>query len=361
MTELTAYGYVRQIVWIEAGIDASCPGVSCFTSPDAESIWESISYNVRRIGWQGKTRSAPNKNMSWGSRDLPSGLKDNRTTHMVYGKTVAMYELEPCGFATATDEHVSTDPTVSSFKVGDAFEVLQCREFLPEFWLTYDGPQKYKKVPAAYIDVHLNNMDSEDFDADMFTPRGAVQPAEHPYEMPVVGAPQRTDSSGYEVPGASQQEESYGFANEYAEPRRAASEPEYVMPVSAKSEFENDTHDYMMPGVPLVPRHATKPVEHDYMNQDTIDLAVSNSRVRSQTAPPDDSKHDYMNQSVVDKIAEKNQRRELKAKKKQASACKPSGRPSGSGADAHDYQNQTVVDAQAKAIKEMAKRKGTRM
>jgi hypothetical protein len=67
-TDIESYGYVGQVVWFVAGIGCSAAGVACFSSPDAEQAWETMSENVRRVGWgnTGLGKLQRNSNLSFG-------------------------------------------------------------------------------------------------------------------------------------------------------------------------------------------------------------------------------------------------------------------------------------------------------
>ena len=146
--------YVQQVVWVEAGVDAAVAGVSCFSSPDAEHIWESISKNMRRFGWETKTgqrKFSRRSNMSWESIDDSGGGNGGDGgdggdggaggvgQFELFGKMVLVSDLVVAGFGTATDEYTPLKASELKFAAGDVFEVARCRSFLPEFWVVFDG------------------------------------------------------------------------------------------------------------------------------------------------------------------------------------------------------------------------------
>jgi len=100
LTDFKGYGYVKQVVWFEAGPDSTAPGLACFVSGSAEQIWSLVSQHVRSIGWNDSDiKFSRSTNMSWESIDAPNatGTTDTRVTLEVFGKTVVKSDLEPAG------------------------------------------------------------------------------------------------------------------------------------------------------------------------------------------------------------------------------------------------------------------------
>jgi hypothetical protein len=140
-TELKSYGYVKQVVWVETGVDARIPGVTCFSSPDAETIWELVSQHMRKLGWESKggaRKFSRRSNMSWDSIMEPIGAGQGANqgpptaprgdllisrTIQLYGKVVHTCELVVAGFGTALTDFTATKASELSMRAGDVFEV----------------------------------------------------------------------------------------------------------------------------------------------------------------------------------------------------------------------------------------------
>jgi len=235
--DLLRFGYVKQLMWVDAAITCDHPGIFCITTPDAEAIHAAVEDRVKLISDPAtlvRNRSL-RSNMSWTLKAMLDGATAaqppvNAAHVTVLGKSIPEADLGYGGVTIVTSPYTAKKKGELSLSVGDSHDVLQTRAFLADgFWVTSlwakpsgrrgsVGSRKYGLVKASCVQHHEHGFSdlAEDGDDDLLD---GVDPSM--YEKP---------GGMYEKPGGVYQEPGY------QEP--AGGDASYEVPVTTESSYE---------------------------------------------------------------------------------------------------------------------------
>eukprot|EP00041_Stephanoeca_diplocostata_P035455 m.1252264 g.1252264 ORF g.1252264 m.1252264 type:complete len:855 (+) comp24703_c0_seq57:252-2816(+) len=228
INDMHHFGYVKQIVWWDAGPESTNPGVVCFSTPDAEAIWAAISDRVKMLTGQeeefGKLHRNATNNMSWTTRKAGGGgARGDRKAQkhangrvgsagtmgtmlassipmQVFGRDVLVADLAADGYAIVTSSYQPKRDIELALTDGQTVELLKTAAFAMDgFYLTDNGGKKnvthpYLLVKMSCVQRHdslFNSLDDEDdlldgLDSAMYEPApDAVSYHGDTYEEPV--------------------------------------------------------------------------------------------------------------------------------------------------------------------------------
>eukprot|EP00039_Didymoeca_costata_P004818 m.76363 g.76363 ORF g.76363 m.76363 type:complete len:907 (+) comp12553_c0_seq1:327-3047(+) len=259
LSDLRAYGFVRQVVWFEAGQDSSVPGVLAFTSPDAEKIWEIVSRNVRSL-------NSDNENK--GGRTDPTRMKDIGW-HTMYTESNGKIVVPSQQNQSVKREKQTSDGGLDDIDT-QMFSLSRSRRpSTPVYEEPVGGVDEDEGADYTDADESYNE-DSRD---DDYTTTGVGAAV---YEPPPP-APKAKEKSRMKDPDSM---EGFGFGDLASSPRRdtrlstGTSQTSTSTTGYVNQDVVDDQNKAIQAAIAAGIQKETKRKSNEYVNQETLDMHI---------------------------------------------------------------------------------------